>query len=150
LNSGFFNNLNQVNNYRHLNPHLPCLQFHSHVLYRTLLFQGAFFADSCSFCSLPFQFSVRRQDLGPVSALHLNLFFIFSLVYNVYGHLGFELYPKNFNTHWFGKWMNTSIAHNMHHPYFDGNYGLYFTIWDRAMGTLRKEYDERFDEVTSR
>jgi Delta7-sterol 5-desaturase len=86
----------------------------------------------------------------PVSALHLNFFFIFSLVYNVYGHLGFELYPRNFSTHWFGKWMNTSVAHNMHHQYFEGNYGLYFTIWDRAMGTLREEYDEKYNEVTSR
>jgi Delta7-sterol 5-desaturase len=86
----------------------------------------------------------------PVSGFHLKFFFIFSLAYNVYGHLGFELYPKNFSKHWFGKWMNTSVAHNMHHQYFEGNYGLYFTIWDRAMGTLREEYDERYNEVASR
>ena len=86
----------------------------------------------------------------PMHAFHLEYFFIFSLVYNVYGHLGFELYPRNFSKHWFGKWMNTSVAHNMHHQYFNGNYGLYFTIWDRLMGTLRQEYDKSFDEVTSR
>ena len=86
----------------------------------------------------------------PVHGLHLKLFFIFSLVYNVYGHLGFELYPKNFNRHWFGKWLNTSVAHNMHHQYFKGNYGLYFTIWDRMMGTLRMDYNENFQQVTSR
>jgi len=86
----------------------------------------------------------------PVHSLHLKFFFIFSLVYNVYGHLGFELYPKNFTRHWFGKWINTSVAHNMHHQYFTGNYGLYFTIWDRAMGTLRKDYGNTYDEVASR
>jgi Delta7-sterol 5-desaturase len=86
----------------------------------------------------------------PVHSIHLLLFFIFSLIYNVYGHLGFELYPKGFSTHWFGKWINTSVSHNMHHQYFKGNYGLYFTIWDRLMGTMNKKYEETFDEVTSR
>jgi sterol desaturase/sphingolipid hydroxylase (fatty acid hydroxylase superfamily) len=86
----------------------------------------------------------------PVHALHLTLFFIFSLVYNVYGHLGFELYPKWFSRHWFGKWINTSISHNMHHQFFKGNYGLCFTIWDRLMNTMHAKYDETFEEVTSR
>jgi Delta7-sterol 5-desaturase len=86
----------------------------------------------------------------PVHSIHLSLFFIFSLVYNVYGHVGFELYPKGFNRHWFGRWINTSISHNMHHQYFKGNYGLYFTIWDRWMGTMNKKYDQTFDEVTAR
>jgi Delta7-sterol 5-desaturase len=86
----------------------------------------------------------------PVHSIHLKFFFIFSLVYNVYGHLGYELYPKGFNKHWLGKWLNTSVAHNMHHHYFKGNYGLYFTIWDRLVGTLKKNYDETFEEVTSR
>jgi Delta7-sterol 5-desaturase len=86
----------------------------------------------------------------PVHSIHLMLFFIFSLVYNVYGHLGFELYPKGFNKTWIGKWINTSVSHNMHHQYFKGNYGLYFTIWDRWMGTMNKNYDRQFDEVTGR
>jgi lathosterol oxidase len=86
----------------------------------------------------------------PIHPIHLTLFFIFSLVYNVYGHLGFELYPKGFNRHWLGKWLNTSVSHNMHHQYFKGNYGLYFTIWDRLMKTMSASYDKTFDEVTSR
>src|SRR6187401_2394905 len=86
----------------------------------------------------------------PVHTVHLMLFFIFSLVYNVYGHLGFELYPIGFNKHWFGKWMNTSVSHNLHHQYFNGNYGLYFTIWDRLMGTLRADYDTSFESLKQR
>jgi Delta7-sterol 5-desaturase len=86
----------------------------------------------------------------PVHTIHLMTFFVFSLVYNVYGHLGFELYPKGFNRHWLGRWLNTSICHNQHHQYFKGNYGLYFTIWDRLMGTLREDYDKKFDEVKSK
>jgi sterol desaturase/sphingolipid hydroxylase (fatty acid hydroxylase superfamily) len=86
----------------------------------------------------------------PVHSIHLTIFFIFSLVYNVYGHLGFELYPNGFNKNRLGKWLNTSVAHNMHHKYFKGNYGLYFTIWDRLMGTLNENYDDAFEEVTTR
>ena len=86
----------------------------------------------------------------PVHGIHLTLFFIFSLVYNVYGHLGFELYPKWFSRHWLGRWINTSVSHNMHHQYFKGNYGLYFTIWDRWMKTINKDYEINFEEITSR
>jgi sterol desaturase/sphingolipid hydroxylase (fatty acid hydroxylase superfamily) len=84
----------------------------------------------------------------PIHTLHLLIFFFMMIVYNVYGHLGFELYPNGFNRHSLGKWINTSVNHNQHHQYFKGNYGLYFTFWDRMMGTLRKDYDQRFDEVT--
>lgn len=86
----------------------------------------------------------------PIHFLHLFLFFLLMIVYNVYGHLGYELYPNGFNKTWFGKWVNTSTSHNQHHQYFKGNYGLYFTFWDRVMGTLRTDYDQRFDDITLR
>src|SRR5579871_322775 len=86
----------------------------------------------------------------PIHYLHFFIFFLLSIIYNVYGHLGYELYPKNFSRNWFGKWMNTSVSHNQHHQYFKGNYGLYFTFWDRMMGTLRNDYDEHFETVTSK
>lgn len=86
----------------------------------------------------------------PINEWHLFIFFVISLVYNVYGHLGFELYPAKFNRNWLGRWMNTSVSHNMHHHYFKGNYGLYFMFWDRMMGTLRKDYDKAYAEVTQR
>lgn len=86
----------------------------------------------------------------PVHSIHLTSFFVLSLLYNVYGHLGFELYPKGFNKHWLGKWLNTSISHNQHHQYFKGNYGLYFTFWDRLMGTLRKDYDKTYEAIKNR
>ena len=83
----------------------------------------------------------------PMHPLHLGTFFFITIVYNVYGHLGYELYPKGFNRHWLGRWINTSVNHNQHHQYFKGNYGLYFLWWDRWMNTLRKDYDEKFEAV---
>ncbi|RYF85604.1 MAG: sterol desaturase family protein [Chitinophagaceae bacterium] len=86
----------------------------------------------------------------PIHFWHLFIFFFLMIVYNVYGHLGYELYPNGFNKTWIGKWINTSTSHNQHHQYFKGNYGLYFTFWDRMMGTLRTDYDSRFDDITSK
>ena len=86
----------------------------------------------------------------PINVWHLFFFFLISLAYNVYGHLGYELYPAGFNRHWLGRWVNTSVSHNQHHHHFNGNYGLYFLFWDRWMGTLRTDYDQAFVEVTGR
>lgn len=88
--------------------------------------------------------------LYPVHPMAVGLFLLFMMMYNVYGHLGYELYPKGFSTTKVGRWINTSVNHNMHHEFFTGNYGLYFLFWDRWMGTLRAEYDNRFNEVKSR
>ena len=85
----------------------------------------------------------------PVHELHLAVFFFIMFVYNVYGHLGYELFPQRFHKTWIGKWVSTSVAHNMHHQYFKGNYGLYFLFWDRWMGTLRPEYDEKYEKATA-
>jgi sterol desaturase/sphingolipid hydroxylase (fatty acid hydroxylase superfamily) len=74
----------------------------------------------------------------------------FMTLYNAYGHLGFELYPKGFSTHWLGKWINTSVNHNMHHKYATSNYGLYTLVWDRLWGTVHAKYDETYVEVTAR
>lgn len=80
----------------------------------------------------------------------LIVFIVLGFVNNVYGHLGYEIYPKGFNKHWFGKWINTSVNHNVHHRYNKGNYGFYFTFWDRVMGTFHYKSDEIYQEVKSR
>ena len=86
----------------------------------------------------------------PVMKIHLFVFFIVMIAYNVYGHLGWEIYPKGFSKSTIGRWINTSVNHNQHHQYFKGNYGLYFLWWDRWMKTIRDDYDARFEEVKSR
>lgn len=86
----------------------------------------------------------------PVHAYSIALFLLIMMVYNVYGHLGYELYPRGFTNTWVGKWLNTSVNHNQHHQSFKGNYGLYFLWWDRWMGTIRPDYDQTFEEVKTR
>ena len=86
----------------------------------------------------------------PIHRTHLLIFFLMMIVYNVYGHLGYELYPRGFSKGSIGKWINTSVNHNQHHQHFKGNYGLYFLFWDRVFGTIREDYDARFEEVKTR
>ena len=83
--------------------------------------------------------------LLPLTPLHFVIFYIIMMFYNVYGHLGWELYPKKLNRTWVGRYVNTSFSHNQHHQFFTGNYGLYFLWWDRWMGTLRKDYEPKYE-----
>jgi sterol desaturase/sphingolipid hydroxylase (fatty acid hydroxylase superfamily) len=78
----------------------------------------------------------------PVHPVALSFFLLVMMIYNVYGHLGWELYPRSFIRGPVGRWINTSVSHNQHHMRFRGNYGLYFLWWDRWMGTLREDYEE--------
>lgn len=80
----------------------------------------------------------------------LLIFLIFMTVMNVLGHLGYELYPKGFAQHRIGRWLTTSTHHNLHHSRNKGNFSLYFTWWDRWMGTLQEGYEEAYEEVTHR
>jgi sterol desaturase/sphingolipid hydroxylase (fatty acid hydroxylase superfamily) len=49
------------------------------------------------------------------------------------------------------KWvLNTLTNHIMHHETLRGNYGFYFNIWDRLMGTNHANDESRFAEVTTR
>lgn len=77
--------------------------------------------------------------LVPVHPIALFCFVTLMLWFNVYGHLGYELFPEKLYRHPLGRWLNTSVYHNQHHERFEGNYSLYFTCWDRWMGTLRPD-----------
>ncbi|MEM9173854.1 MAG: sterol desaturase family protein [Myxococcota bacterium] len=80
----------------------------------------------------------------------LGLAMVIMTVYNVYGHLGWELYPKGFASHPVGRFVNTSVSHNQHHARARNNYGLYFLWWDRWMGTLDEGYEAAFEAVAER
>jgi sterol desaturase/sphingolipid hydroxylase (fatty acid hydroxylase superfamily) len=41
------------------------------------------------------------------------------------------------------KRLNTVQHHDMHHRYPSKHFSLYFTHWDRWMGTLHQKYDEQ-------
>lgn len=87
--------------------------------------------------------------LYPMHPLAFLIFMGWQLGFNVVGHSGFEVFPPWLMDSWRGKFWNTPTNHAMHHQYFKGNYGLYFNLWDRLMGTNHKRYEERFRQITA-
>lgn len=86
----------------------------------------------------------------PLHPFALLTWSLYQLVLNVGGHLGYELFRKGFTKGMLRKWHNTSTHHNMHHRHVNCNYGLYFNIWDRWLGTNHPKYDETFEQVCNR
>lgn len=86
----------------------------------------------------------------PIHPAAVGIFGFYMIILNVIGHLGYELMPESFMQRKLLKLLNTSTHHNMHHHYSKCNYGLYFSIWDKLMGTLHKEYEDTFKKITKR
>jgi len=88
--------------------------------------------------------------LIPMHPLSLILFTLASFIINVYGHLGYEVAPKWFRHSFLFEIINTSTHHNIHHAKSKGNYGLYFRVWDRLMGTEDPDYVKNYDKIQKR
>jgi sterol desaturase/sphingolipid hydroxylase (fatty acid hydroxylase superfamily) len=73
----------------------------------------------------------------------------FQIIRNAMGHAGFEFFPRWWLASPLTRWINTTTHHDLHHNgSFNHNYGLYFTWWDKWMGTEHPRYAERFAKVT--
>jgi Delta7-sterol 5-desaturase len=83
----------------------------------------------------------------PVHGIAVFIFILFSTLLNVIGHLGYEMYSPGFTKSKFWGFNNTATHHNMHHSFFECNYGLYFNFWDKLMGTNHEKYHETFEKV---
>ena len=71
------------------------------------------------------------------------------IVRNVVGHAGIELFPKKWLQWPILRAITTTTHHDLHHAEFRWNYGLYFTWWDRLMGTEHPRYQEHFAKATT-
>jgi len=88
-----------------------------------------------------------------VMPLHFGVILVwqmFDMLNNVLGHLGYEAYPKGWVKLPILKYKTASTHHNMHHQLFNGNYALYFTWWDKWMGTEFKDYETRHEQIFER
>jgi lathosterol oxidase len=82
--------------------------------------------------------------------LHLSMFVFFAgfyVLYNSYLHLGYEVLPRFWVNLSPFKYINTAVHHDQHHTTIKYNFGLYFNIWDRFMGTLHPEYASLYQSV---
>lgn len=86
----------------------------------------------------------------PSHGLVLFAFTTYMIIRNVFGHLGIEILPKWFvGSRMFG-WHTTSVHHDLHHAYFNNNYGLYFCWWDRWFKTEHPDYRKLYQKVTDK
>ena len=79
----------------------------------------------------------------PTNGWVIFLFLAHMILKNVAGHSGIELYPTRLPGNRFFGFITNVFHHDLHHRDISrGNYGLYFTWWDRWMGTEHKDYAE--------
>jgi len=69
----------------------------------------------------------------PINLKTAGVYFLFSHIYNSYGHSGYDFKFKKDG--FFDKWISHSTRHHMHHKNNRGNFGLYTTVWDRLFKT---------------
>jgi lathosterol oxidase len=84
----------------------------------------------------------------PVHPAAFALFMVWQIAFNVFGHCGYEIFPRCFLHSRAGLLLNSVTHHALHHEKFRANFGLYFNVWDRLMGTNHAEYEERFEQAT--
>lgn len=72
------------------------------------------------------------------------IFLAWMIVRNVMGHAGIELHPAGWVDSKWLDWLTTTTHHDLHHSQGNHNFGLYFTWWDRWMGTEHPQYKARF------
>ena len=88
-----------------------------------------------------------------IMPVHAGVIFLFTshmIVRNALGHSGVEIYPRNAVRNPSLGWLTSTTHHHLHHETVHNNYGLYFSWWDRWMGTQNPNYFGAFDAVTQR
>lgn len=98
-----------------------------------------------------FLFVPLWQFFVPTPGWVLFTWLNFQIIRNAMGHAGFEFFPRWWLDSPLTRWINTTVHHDLHHNGgFNTNYGLYFTWWDKWMGTEHPKYHAKFREVTRR
>ncbi|OYX46908.1 MAG: sterol desaturase [Alphaproteobacteria bacterium 32-64-14] len=86
----------------------------------------------------------------PTSWGVLSLFMLHQIVRNTLGHSGYELMPATSTGKPMVDFLTTTTHHDLHHAEAGWNFGLYFTWWDRMMGTEHPEYHARFAQAAGK
>ena len=86
----------------------------------------------------------------PTHGLALYIVMTIMIFKNALGHCGYEVFPRRWARLPILGWLTTVTHHDMHHERGTGNFGFYFTWWDRWMGTEHPNYLQRLDEQAER
>ena len=77
----------------------------------------------------------------------VGLFMLHQIVRNTLGHSGYELFPARADGRPLLPFLTTVTHHDLHHAQAGWNFGLYFTFWDRVMGTEHPQYLQKFAQA---
>ena len=86
--------------------------------------------------------------LVPMHPIAVFVFLAHMMMRNTLGHCGFEVFPARADGRPLFDWMTTVTHHDLHHAHGRYNMGLYFTWWDRIMGTEHPDYHAEFLRVS--
>jgi sterol desaturase/sphingolipid hydroxylase (fatty acid hydroxylase superfamily) len=78
----------------------------------------------------------------------VGFFMVHQIARNTIGHSGYEIFPARRDGRPMFDFLTTTTHHDLHHATARSNYGLYFTWWDRWMGTEHPDYYARFARAT--
>jgi Delta7-sterol 5-desaturase len=78
--------------------------------------------------------------LVPIHAGAIAVFLVHMILRNAIGHCSHELFPWAWTPRGALRWITPVTHHHFHHARNRGNYGLYFTWWDRWCGTEDADY----------
>ena len=75
------------------------------------------------------------------------IYLAWMILRNVIGHCGVEIHPAGWVDSKWLDWLTTTTHHDLHHSEGNHNFALYFTWWDRWIGTEHPRYKEEFRRV---
>lgn len=78
------------------------------------------------------------------------IFVLHQIFRNTLLHCGYELMPARRDGRPMFDWLTTTTHHDLHHAQAGSNFGLYFTWWDRWMGTENPGYHAAFARAAGR
>ena len=85
----------------------------------------------------------------PTSWPVVGIFMIHQIARNTIGHCGYEIFPSNRRGRPFFGFLTTVTHHDLHHRQGRYNYGLYFSWWDKWLGTEHPQYLDHFSAAVS-
>jgi len=86
----------------------------------------------------------------PTQFAAISLFVVHQIARNTLAHCGYELMPARRDGKPLLDWLTTTTHHDLHHADARSNLGLYFTWWDRWMGTENPDYYAAFARASAR
>lgn len=73
--------------------------------------------------------------LVPIHPIVIVVLLTLMTILAVLNHSGAEVLPAWMVDGWIGGQLISASRHSLHHSHYGANFGLYFTFWDRVLGT---------------